>query len=154
MAYSLDTDSFLNAFFCMTSRRGWQQEAMSYNDTNFILVNTELKELINRLDKSKIEKSATNKRAIYHILSKAGITDEESSTTFTGEEDLINSRPLTYQTADIKDDILLTPNHFLHNLADGEFTPDSVDAEFYNLKKRWSCAQELVKHFWGWWMKE
>ena len=123
--------------------------------------NTELKELISKLDKSKIGKSAANngikwhynpplgphfggihetmikaaKREIYGIPSKADITDEELSTAFTGAEDLINSRPLTYQTADIKDDIALTPNYFSYGLAGGEFAPDSVEAESYNLKK-------------------
>ena len=89
--------------------------------------------------KSKIEKSAANngikwyfnpplgphfggvhetmikaaKRAIYGILSEVDVTVEELSTAFTGAEDLINSRPLTYQTVDIKDAIPLTPNHFL-----------------------------------------
>ena len=180
MAYSLDTDSFLNASYRMTSRRGLPQELMSDNGTNFVGVNTELKELISKLDKSKIEKSAANngikwhfnpplgphfggvhetmikaaKRAIYGILSKADIADEELLTEFTGAEDLINSRPLTYQTADIKDDIPLTPNHFLYGLAGTEFSPDSADAECYNLKKRWRRMQELVKHFWGRWMKE
>ena len=172
--------SFLNAFYRMTSRRGLPQEVISDNGTNFVGANTELKELISKLDKSKIEKSAANngikwhfnpplgphfggvhetmikaaKRAIYGILSKADITDEELSTAFTGAEDLISSRPLTYQTADIKDDIPLTPNHFLYGLAGTEFSPDSADAECYNLKKRWRRMQELVKHFWGRWMKE
>ena len=111
----------------MTSRRGLPQEVMSGNGTNFVGANTELKELTSKLDKSKIEKSSANsgikwhfnpplgahfggvhetmikaaKRAIYGILSEADITDEELSTAFTGAEDLINSRPLTYQTADI-----------------------------------------------------
>ena len=74
------------------------------------------------------------KRAIYSILSKVDITDEELSTASTGAEDLINSRPLTYQTADIKDDIPLIPNHFLYGFAGREFAPDSVDTECYNLK--------------------
>ena len=168
MVYSLDTGSFLNAFYRMTSCRGLPQEVMSDNGTNFVGANTELKEFISKLDKSKIEKSAANngikcqfkpplgphvhgvhetmiraaKRAIYCILSKADITDEELSTEFTGAENLINPRPLTYQTADIKDDIPLTPNHFLCGLAGGEFAPDSVDTQCYNLTKRWRRVQE------------
>ena len=143
-------------------------------------VNTERKELISKLDKSKIETSAANngikwhfnpplvphfggayetmikaaKRAIYGILNKADTIDEVLSTAFTSVENLINSRPLTCQTADIKDDILLTPNHYLYGLAGGEFAPDSVDGESYNLKKQWRRVQELVKHFWERWMKE
>ena len=60
MTYSLDADSFPNAFYRMTSRRGLPQEVMSDNSTNFVGANTELKELISKLDKSKIEKSAAN----------------------------------------------------------------------------------------------
>ena len=116
--------------------------------------------MVRKLDKSKIEKSVANngiklhfnpplgphfggvhetmirgaKIAIYSILSKVDITDEELSTASTGAEDLINSRPLAYQTADIKDDIPLIPNHFLYGLAGREFAPDSVDTECYNLK--------------------
>ena len=136
--------------------------------------------MISKLDKSKIKKSAAKngikwhfnpplgphfggvyetmlkvaKRTIYSILSKADITDEELSTAFTGAEDLISSRPLTYQTADIKDDIPLTPNHFLYGLAGGEFALDSVNEECYNLKKQWRHVQELEKHFWERWMKK
>ena len=60
MAYSLDTDSFLNAFCRMTSRRGLPPEVTLDNRTNFVGANTELKELISKLDKSKIEMSAAN----------------------------------------------------------------------------------------------
>jgi hypothetical protein len=51
---------------------------------------------------------------MYAILGNADITDEELLTTFTGTEALINSRPLTYQSANPNDDIPLTSNHFLH----------------------------------------
>ena len=34
------------------------------------------------------------------ILGNADVTDEELTTAFTGAEALINSRPLTYQSAD------------------------------------------------------
>ena len=52
------------------------------------------------------------KRAIIAILSNADVKDEELMTAFCGAEALINSRPLTYQSADIKDNVPLTPNHF------------------------------------------
>ena len=35
-------------------------------------------------------------------------------TAIIGAEGLINSRPLTYQSANPVDDVPLTPNHFLH----------------------------------------
>ena len=42
------------------------------------------------------------KRAVYTILGNTDITDEELMTTFTGAEALLNSRPLTYQSANLK----------------------------------------------------
>ena len=39
------------------------------------------------------------KRAIYAILGNADITDKELMTGFTGAEALLNSRPLTSQSA-------------------------------------------------------
>ena len=47
-------------------------------------------------------------------MSNADAIDEELMTAFCGAEALINSRPLIYQSADVKDNVSLTPNHFLH----------------------------------------
>ena len=54
------------------------------------------------------------KKAIYAVLSSSDVTDEELITVVTGAESLLNSRPLTYQSANVKDDVPLTPNHFLY----------------------------------------
>ena len=48
------------------------------------------------------------KRAVNAVLDNADVT-----TAFTGAEALLNSRPLTYQSANPEDDIPLTPTHFL-----------------------------------------
>ena len=69
------------------------------------------------------------------ILSGADVTDEELMTAFTGEEVLINSRPLTYQSAHPNDDVPLTPNHFLRGLIGGTFAPEAPDEIVYNPKK-------------------
>ena len=53
------------------------------------------------------------KRAILAILGNADVNDEELMTAFTEAESLVNSRPLTYQSANPEDDTPLTPNHFL-----------------------------------------
>jgi len=120
MAYGLDTDSFLNAFYCMANRRGLPEEMISDNGTNFVGTERELRELVEQLDQDKIEKSAASKgiewsfnlpwaphfggvhettiksvkRATYAILGTADVSDEELMTTFTDAEALINSRPL------------------------------------------------------------
>ena len=61
MAYGLDTDSFLNAFYRMASRRGLPQEMTSDNGTNFVSANRELKELVAQLDTKIVQKSTPNK---------------------------------------------------------------------------------------------
>ena len=75
------------------------------------------------------------KKAIKAILSRADVTDEELQSAFIGAEALINSRPLTYQSADPTDDILLTPNHFLVGQLGGKFSPEVVDDAPYNPQK-------------------
>ena len=75
-------------------------------------------------------------------------------TAAIGAEGLINSRPLTYQSANPADDVPLTPNHFLHGQVGGQFAPTSVDTTQLNLRKRWRRIQELVRHFWQRWLRE
>ena len=41
----------------------------------------------------------TAKKAIYAVLSNSDVTDEELITVVAGAESLLNSRPLTYQSA-------------------------------------------------------
>ena len=94
------------------------------------------------------------KKAIRAILSNADINDEELMTTFIGVEALLNSRPLTYQSADSKDITPLTPNHFLHGQAGGLSAPETVDEIAFNPKKRWRRVQELISHCWKRWLKE
>lgn len=180
VAYGLDTDSFLNAFYRMASRRGLPEVMWSDNGTNFVGGNNELKELVRQLDKDRIQKSAANrgvswhfnpplaphfggaheimikaaKKAIYAILASADITEEEFHSAVVGAEGLINSRPLTYQSANPEDLIPLTPNHFLHGQIGGQFAPETVDTTAFNPKRRWRRVQELVRHFWHRWLQE
>lgn len=180
LSYSLDTDSFLNAFYRFVSRRGLPNIVLSDNGTNFVGAVRELKELVEALDRDKIVDSVANKgiewrfippvaphfggvheamvksakKAIFAILGDADINDEELLTAFCGAEGLINGRPLTYQSANPEDEPVLTPNHFLHGQSGGQFAPDSVDMTTFNINKRWRRVQELVKHFWGRWFRE
>ena len=138
VAFGLDTSSFLNAFYRMVNRRGLPEEIYSDNATNFKAADKELKALLLQLDEDKIKESTSNKGIVWHftpplaphfggahesliksakkalnaILGNADITDEELMTALTGAEALVNSWPLTYQSANPHDDIPLTPNHF------------------------------------------
>ena len=67
---------------------------------------------------------------------------------------MINSRPLTYQSANPEDTTPLTPNHFLLGQMGGNFAPEVDQGTCYNPKKRWRRIQELNRHFWHRWMTE
>ena len=94
------------------------------------------------------------KRAITGILSNADVSDEELMTAFCEAEALMNSRPLTYQLASVKDNIPLTHNHFLHGQAGWQFAPEVLDEVGFDPKERWRRIQELVRHFWYRWLHE
>ncbi|XP_053373983.1 uncharacterized protein LOC128546731 [Mercenaria mercenaria] len=180
IAFGMDVDSFLNAFYRMVSRRGLPKTMLSDNGSNFVRADKELKQLLQCLDQDKIIENTANKgiqwqfippfaphwggvheimiksakRATYAILQNASVTDEELMTAFAGAEGLINSRPLTYQTSNPADCIPLTPNHFLHGQIGGKFAPESVDTTEFSPRKRWRRIQELVRHFWNRWLHE
>lgn len=176
MAFGLDTDAFMNAFYRMASRRGDPEDMYSDNRTNFKGAGNELKLLVAQLDNEKVKGTIANKgvrwhfnppfaphfggvhetliksakRAIHAILGNADVNDEELMTAIIGAIiNLINSRPLTYQSADPSDDTPLTPNHFLHGQVGGQFAPTSVDKTDFNQRKWWRRIQELVRHFWN-----
>ena len=76
------------------------------------------------------------KKAIRAVLSNADVNDEELTTAFVGVEALLNSRSLTYQSADPKDATPLTPNHFLHGQMGGVSTPEMFEEIGYNSRNR------------------
>ena len=76
------------------------------------------------------------KRAVHAILGNTDITDEELMNAFTGAEALLDSRPLTYQSASPNDDVPLTPNHFLIGQITGQLAQASVDETTFSPKKR------------------
>ena len=130
MSYSLDTDSFINAFTRMTSRRGTPTYVISDNGTNFVGAERELCELVD-------------------------VTDEELHSAICGAERLLNLRPLTYVSSDLHDLSPLTPSHFLVGELGGSFAPEALDHEqAYSPKKRWHRVQQLLGQLWKRWRKE
>ena len=55
VAYSLDTDSFLNAFSRMAATRGKPEVMISDNVTNFTSAERELRNLVPTLDQTRID---------------------------------------------------------------------------------------------------
>ena len=81
------------------------------------------------------------KKPIYAVLSNSEVTDQELITVVAVAESLLNSRPLMYQSADPRDDISLTPNHFLFRQIGGQFAPANVDTTRFYPQKRWHKVQ-------------
>ena len=182
MSYSLDTDSFINAFTRMTSRRGTPAYVISDNGTNFVGAERELRELVEALDVDRIAQETSRyhpiewkfnppcaphfggvfealiksaKKAIKAILGDADVSDEELHTAICGAERLLNSRPITYVSSDPNDLSPLTPSHFLVGEIGGRFAPEALDREqTYNPRKRWHRVQQLLGQFWKRWRKE
>ena len=162
----------------MTSRRGLPSLVISDNGTNFVKANKELKKLTNNLNAEKIKESTAHKgikwefnppyaphfggvfermikaakKSINAQLHNAEVSDEELLTIVTCTEHLINSRPLTYQTANQHDIVPLTPNHFLYGMVGDNFAPEIDNCN--TTLKRWKRVQEVVLNFWKRWMRE
>ena len=141
---------------------------------------SELKELVSKLDQNKIQQDTTYrgvkwnfnppgaphfggiheamiksaKKAIYGVLGTSDVTDEELITAVAGVESLLNSRPLTYQSADPRDVVPLTPNHFLHGQLRGQFAPETVDTTDFSPRKWWRKVQEIISQVWKHWLQE
>ena len=180
MAWSLDTDGFLNALTRMAARRGWPRDMLSDNGTNFTGGCNEINQLVKQIEVDKLQRMTSNnglnwhwnppaaphfggvfermirsaKRAVNAVLGNADVKDEELLTVFTGVESLMNSRPLTQSSSDPNDEPVLTPNHFLVGHMGGELAPENVDTTKFNPRRRWRRVQELIRHVWKRWMKE
>ena len=61
IAYCLDTNSFLNAFWRFTHRRGIPSEIISDNGKNFVAGDKELKKLAQSLEFDEIKNKTTSK---------------------------------------------------------------------------------------------
>ena len=178
MAYKLDTNSFMNALWRMTSRRGLPKLIVSDNGKKIVGANAELKTLLEMVDMSKVQQESAQKGITWHFnppysphtggvfeimikaakramktFSNADLNDEELLTIIVSAEGLINSRPLTYQTANVNDIIPLTPNHFLIGQMGGEMAPEIDNTKMHPVR-RWRRVQEILRHFWTRWIKE
>ena len=61
MAYSLDTNAFVNAYFRFAARRGVPSEVVSDNGTNFVKGEKELKTCVQNLNENEIRQRTCQK---------------------------------------------------------------------------------------------
>ena len=94
------------------------------------------------------------KKTLKTIVENARLTDDELQTAIKEVEALLNSRPLTYEGTDPRDERVLTPNHFLIGQLGGQLAPQLADDLAFNPRNRWRLIQNLVKMFWRRWREE
>ena len=94
------------------------------------------------------------KRALPKEMHDAPLKDEELNTVLIVVEDFLNLRPLTYQTADNKDALPLTPNHFLPGQMGGKMAPNAELEDVRNPRRRWHCVQGYISKSWSRFLKE
>jgi len=152
VAATLDTSSFLMAFWRFADRRGLPAIVFSDNGTNLTSGERELNEGIARWNQQHITdqlarrhvewrfsppsaphfggtwerliKSA--KSALRIVLNNRSVSDEVLNTAMVGVESLLNGRPLKHVSVDPTDPIALTPNHFLLGRANANLPPMSL----------------------------
>ena len=159
---SMDTDSFLNAFRRFVSRRGMAQEIWSDNGTNFVAAR---KKLGSNVQWNFIPPHAphmggtwermirTVKRVLVAVMPCARLTDESLRTILCEIEWIVNSRPLTKASDDIKDGAVLTPNDLLLINCSAPVPPGSFsESDLY--RTRWRCVQHVANVFWKKWMAQ
>ena len=183
IANSLETNSFLNALYRFIARCGPVREIRCDNGTNFVGAEREFCEAITEMNHDEItekllqqqidwkfnppaashmggvwERHIRTVRRILGILLRehASRLDDESLHTLMCEvESIINSRPLTVISSDVKDPLPLSPNQILTMKTSivlpppGQFQRNDV-----YMRRCWRKVQYLCNLFWSRWKSE
>jgi hypothetical protein len=164
------------------ARRGSCKIIYSDNAASFKQTDKLLKEVTNQVASSKVQNEAVKlklqwrfivarapwwggfyerligsiKGHLRRTLGRALLTYEELETVLIEIEAVINSRPLTYVSADHEQQIL-TPAHFLLGEESSEalnIQPDQLSKNQEELGGRWRYQQRLLNGIWQRWRKE
>ncbi|XP_055588266.1 uncharacterized protein LOC129740589 [Uranotaenia lowii] len=180
VAHSLSTESCKMAIRRFIKRRRSPIEIFSDNGTNFVGASRELAAEIRRINGDCADTFTSSKtkwtfnppaaphmggvwermvrsvkEALNTLVDGGKLTDEILNTALVEAEDLINSRPLTYVSNNVRDDPeALTPNHFLKGSAAECLPPRSASQQADALRSKYCRAQQLADKFWLRWQKE
>ena len=180
VAYSLDTDSCINAIRRFICRRGQVKEIRSDNGTNFVSSNRELKQAISELNQNKIQSNLMQdgikwmfnpphgphhggvwerlvqeaKRVLCSVVKQQILDDEALQTVFCEVEAVLNDRPITPSSDDPNYIEALTPNHLLQLKVKPILPPGLFRKEDLYIRRRWRQVQYIADLFWRRWVKE
>jgi hypothetical protein len=95
------------------------------------------------------------KKTLARLLKEQSPKEYTLLTLFTEVENLINSRPIAWMSADSVDPPALTPNDFIRP---STFLGPSLEGQYEDrdliLRKQWRQAQRMADHFWQRWSRE
>lgn len=181
---SLSSESFLNAFKRFIARRNLVANVCTYNRTNFVGANKELKKLYKIVSSSSYKEKfvdtfskdginwhfippnsphfgglweAAVKSFKYHIKRTVGnslLNFEEMYTLLSQIESILNSRPLCPISNDPNALSYITPGHFLIGESLTSIPESSLLELSINRLSRWQYIERLRQHFWSRWQKE
>ncbi len=180
VAYSLDTDSCINALRRFICRRGQVCHLRSDNGTNFTSAEKELKRALEELNHNKITKFLAHKgikwsfnppsashhggawerlirmvrKVLSSVLTQQTLDDEGLHTVLCEVEAILNNRPITKMSEDPNDLEPLTPNHLLTMKRKPVYPPGLFEKSDQYVKRRWKQVQYLSDLFWKRWIKE
>ncbi len=165
-----NTSAFLRALDRFTARRGEPSFILSDNGSNFLGARNELRKLQTKEAREEIAGSRPHqiweftppkgphfggiyerliksvKMALYHVFpGKYGPTADEFRTALVVVEGMMNSRPLTYVSAEMGLSPL-TPSHYL---GISRYEPLSIEPQQgWNLQKQWQILQHRLDTLW------
>lgn len=180
VAYSLDTDSCINALRRFICRRGQVKEIRSDNGTNFVGSARELKEALEQVNGKRIEKTLLQegitwkfnpphgahhggvwerlikqvKSVLQSVLKQQTLDDEALQTAFCEVEAILNDRPITPASEDPGDLEALTPNHLIQLKGKPILPPGLFNKEDTYVRRRWRHVQYIADLFWRRWTRE
>lgn len=180
VADSLSTDSFLCALRRFIARRGGVRTLRSDQGTNFVGAEKVLSQELAYLKEHEdsIREAAlrvgivwrfnpphashfggvwerqirTIRKILNSLLTHQSFSDDTLQTLLCEVEAIINNRPLTPVSADVRDDPPLTPNHLL--LLRCVLFPPSVTVSTCDHRRSWRQAGYLAEQFWRRWRTE
>ncbi|UYV68124.1 hypothetical protein LAZ67_5003117 [Cordylochernes scorpioides] len=147
VVHALSTDEFMMGLSLFIDTRGRPDTIYSDIGTNFGEA-SKSSSLRLRLIKSV-------KKCLRSTLNEVNPKDTTLLTALKSEENIINSRPLTYVSSDPTEEDSLTPNHFLRGANDaGPSIPKLIEAKNRDLRAQWKRAQQLTNVFWIKWNRD
>ena len=172
IVHSLDTDSFINALERFIYRRGQVRCIRSDNESNFVCAAKELCFNQRRIHAVLQERSVewlfnppaashmggawerrirTVRKILDGVIKQQVMDDEGLATLMCLVESIINGRPLTTVSDDIKDLEPLTPNHsLLLQSGAAPLMSKPVRSDLYS-RRRWRQVQYLADILWKRW---